>query len=669
MYRLNLDPLAGISRLDGLDGHGSDDEGRLDLLKTPNIPTEDNPEGLDPRGRPSPSTKASLKQFEFVPRGDLSDFHIPKKVASREDASSTAADLAGRSDDPSNRPSVLTSSQPRMSLAVPNWTQASSSSHMPGPGPSSHDYWSASWSPEAAAYWGPPAPYGYGYYGEEWPAEEETEFGASYDAGPTGQTPSNPTPSSMVTADMILGDGDTSATEAELLKEPEWDLTALDAHLAAFGSDTGPALHPTLNSHVNNLWKKGTGNKIKDIHEKYPRPSGCQLFRTSLNDSIRCFMQEKAKFPLVRDVKLTGIQGLIARAAVPLARGCESAMRKDKPITPQACLDFQLDSLTLLASANQQINQLRKDLIKPIMNNQLRASVCRVVKDEDPSEELFADLEGATKMAKQTSGLMGNPYPRGRGRGRGRFHPYFGPPGGFGGRGYGPPRGAFFPPRGEYVDFVSISDLQSLPVLDCTDAMSWNSNLESQSDECSMPVDINVNSSARVCSRWQTQLSKRPRPTTGQTVIETPQKLPPSRLQVSYKDAPPLTNKWDHFRACRAKLCLASWRKHTSDPWLLKNLHGYKLEFTQLPQQTFENHEIKFSTTESAFLAQEIETLLTKGVIVQSQDEADQFVSNVFLRPKKEAGKFRMIFDLIKLNEFVEYQLLKWRLSKLLLKW
>jgi hypothetical protein len=125
---------------------------------------------------------------------------------------------------------------------------------------------------------------------------------------------------------------------------------------------------------------------------------------------------------------------------------------------------------------------------------------------------------------------------------------------------------------------------------------------------------------------------------------------------VSYKDAPPLTDKWGIFRACRAKMCLASWRKHTSDPWLLKNLHGYKLEFTQLPQQTFENHEIRFSTTESAFLAQEIDTLLTKGVIVQSQDEVGQFVSNVFLRPKKETGKFRMIFNLIKLNEFVEYQ-------------
>jgi hypothetical protein len=54
-------------------------------------------------------------------------------------------------------------------------------------------------------------------------------------------------------------------------------------------------------------------------------------------------------------------------------------------------------------------------------------------------------------------------------------------------------------------------------------------------------------------------------------------------------------------------------------------------------------------------MADEIQKLLTKGAIVESQEEQEQFVSNVFLRDKKEPGKYRMIFNLTKLNDFVEY--------------
>ena len=116
-------------------------------------------------------------------------------------------------------------------------------------------------------------------------------------------------------------------------------------------------------------------------------------------------------------------------------------------------------------------------------------------------------------------------------------------------------------------------------------------------------------------------------------------------FKVSPADAPPITNKWDKFQACRAKMQLASWRRHTSDPWLLKNLYGYKLELVQPPVQEYENHEIRFSNKESQFLSQEIDTLLEKGVIAESVDEVDQFVSNVFLRPKKRVWKISNDFQ------------------------
>ena len=50
----------------------------------------------------------------------------------------------------------------------------------------------------------------------------------------------------------------------------------------------------------------------------------------------------------------------------------------------------------------------------------------------------------------------------------------------------------------------------------------------------------------------------------------------------------------------------------------------------------------------------EIDRSLSIGVIVPSQSEAYQFISTIFARSKKD-GKYRMILNLAKLNEHVEY--------------
>jgi hypothetical protein len=112
---------------------------------------------------------------------------------------------------------------------------------------------------------------------------------------------------------------------------------------------------------------------------------------------------------------------------------------------------------------------------------------------------------------------------------------------------------------------------------------------------------------------------------------------------------------WSDFQAGRAGLCLENWRLLTSDPWIIKNLYGYKIEFSQTPYQYHAIPEIKFNHKEKLILENEITALLEKQVIVPSCNEPGQFVSNVFVREKKTPGKFRMIFNLTKLNEFVEY--------------
>ena len=55
---------------------------------------------------------------------------------------------------------------------------------------------------------------------------------------------------------------------------------------------------------------------------------------------------------------------------------------------------------------------------------------------------------------------------------------------------------------------------------------------------------------------------------------------------------------------------------------------------------------------------QEIYTLLQKGVIEEAYHSHGEFLSNVFLRPKKD-GSLRMILNLKNLNSHVEYNKFK----------
>jgi hypothetical protein len=633
--------------------------------------THGGPKPVDPRLADSNPTKAALKCFEFVARGDLSSYHIPKKPQSNMDDSDAAGGtplLTGT--DTSAR------AAPSLSLPVPSWPAAgvgyqrssaapSYQNYGSSAAPSYQNYWEPSWEPEAA-YWHNYYNSGasFDYYGDYDPAAE-TVTEHEEDPEPRGPAPEpqsepeiqTPLSGTDITADMITGETNPTEDGATMLAQPEWDLTALNQQIADFGSDDGPAIHATLTTHLNAVWKKGSANKIKEIHEKHALPAGCHMYRAALNESIASYMQanEKTKYPYVRDVKLKGVQGLIARAAVPLAKTCEDIMRKDKPLTGPQRMELAMDGMALLSSANQQVNQLRKDLIKPSMNAKLRATVCRAVREEDPSEWLFPDLLESTKQAKQASGLMAY-QGRGRARGRGRFHPYFGPPGGFGG-GYGrgfSPRGNFFPPRGEYVSFEHCLPFSSFF------AMPWAlPQFDTEFDVVNAPILMNNNDVSPVCYRRSAQLPQGQRTETRPRVVPPAPPAPPalpSLPQVGTVPAPPIHDKWGHFKACRAKMCLRSWRQHTSDPWLLKNLHGYKLELVDTPYQAVPNREIHFSKKEEDFMAQEITTLLTKGVIEESPEEEVQFISNVFLRQKKEKGKFRMIFNLTKLNEFVEYR-------------
>ena len=101
--------------------------------------------------------------------------------------------------------------------------------------------------------------------------------------------------------------------------------------------------------------------------------------------------------------------------------------------------------------------------------------------------------------------------------------------------------------------------------------------------------------------------------------------------------------------------CVDQWEEITSDPWVIQNVKGIEIPFVEDPVQLSVPHPYKLSEKEKLIVNVEIESMLLKGVIEETVQECDEWVSNIFLVPKPD-GSGRIILDLTQLNKLVEYQ-------------
>ena len=118
---------------------------------------------------------------------------------------------------------------------------------------------------------------------------------------------------------------------------------------------------------------------------------------------------------------------------------------------------------------------------------------------------------------------------------------------------------------------------------------------------------------------------------------------------------PYLTEKVKQFQAGCIKNHFSEWASYTMDKEILGSVSGLSLEFSdnKLPHY-HKGMEMRFSSKEELFLADEIKNLQQKGVIKESQHEEGEFISPIFLVPKSE-DSFRMILNLKRLNENMPY--------------
>ena len=73
-----------------------------------------------------------------------------------------------------------------------------------------------------------------------------------------------------------------------------------------------------------------------------------------------------------------------------------------------------------------------------------------------------------------------------------------------------------------------------------------------------------------------------------------------------------------------------------------------------LPYQHAPKCQLRFSPEETTAINNEVAELLKKGVIVQSHQEKNDFISPIFVRPKKD-GCHRLILNLKDMNQYIEY--------------
>lgn len=99
-----------------------------------------------------------------------------------------------------------------------------------------------------------------------------------------------------------------------------------------------------------------------------------------------------------------------------------------------------------------------------------------------------------------------------------------------------------------------------------------------------------------------------------------------------------------------------NWRNITGDPSILDAVHHCHIEFLDglNPVQSF-CKQSKFNPVEDKVVNEEIKKLLEMQVIKVVDHHPQEFISPIFVVPKKNPGEYRMILNLKKLNESIPY--------------
>lgn len=92
----------------------------------------------------------------------------------------------------------------------------------------------------------------------------------------------------------------------------------------------------------------------------------------------------------------------------------------------------------------------------------------------------------------------------------------------------------------------------------------------------------------------------------------------------------------------------------TSDKLILQTVAGATLDFDDSPTRVSKPRAIHFSDYERECINKEMNKFLQLDIVERVEHMHDEFVSNIFIRDKKD-GSHRVILNLLELNQFIAY--------------
>ena len=103
----------------------------------------------------------------------------------------------------------------------------------------------------------------------------------------------------------------------------------------------------------------------------------------------------------------------------------------------------------------------------------------------------------------------------------------------------------------------------------------------------------------------------------------------------------------------RTQFFQRQWLKITKDPFVLDTISCCQIDLNSEVDRSFRAPCIPFMPQETEAIDHQVAELLRKHAITPTVREPRDFVSNIFVVPKKD-NKFRMILNLKKFNSFVD---------------
>ena len=380
---------------------------------------------------------------------------------------------------------------------------------------------------------------------------------------------------------------------------------------------------------ATSVWERGElqPGQAKETVEKCKRPSNLETITvTNCNPEIYKILPKNQRST---EQKLRQAQTFAAHAAVPLIQ-IQDALCRDE-VQKQEIMAKTMDAITLIANTSRNINQYRRDAIRPVLDYKIQP-LCTKAHKPPEGQWLFGhDFLKRVKATQETttigrkrsshvySGRVRKRYPPQTARRHRRRLPRR-------------------PPHGK-------TDLQILS--DETGAIE--SDPQKQTLNPPIPFACRLDLAVQQPSQEKEDQELEE--------LSSEHQVHKSLVGTFDNDFVKFLDQHDQkpFKAGSIKLCYQKWLEMTSDKAVLQYVAGMRIEFVEPPDSVKNKHPIQFSPEEHVVVKQEIETLLKKGVIEQVEHCQDEVISNIFTRQKRDSESYRVILNLSALNENIEF--------------